>query len=261
MPVDPHTAADPGRAGRSGGEPPGRRDALVNLLRASSEPRTILSLAEELGVHANTVRFHLDVLLRTGQVEQVLGKRTGPGRPPVLFRATHRMDPAGPTNYRLLASILTDHLASSADPTTTATELGQSWGPHLVDVPAADASAKARSRSTQVSPRMRRGEALTQMTSVLTDLGFAPEPPAGPRASTIRLRHCPFLDLVTGADMGDGYGEVICSLHLGLMQGALASLHASVTVERLDPFVEPDLCIARLAPVGATGHGGKRRRE
>lgn len=243
MPPD----SPPGRRG-SGGDLPGRREALVNLLRTSPEPRTILSLAEELGVHANTVRFHLDVLLRSGQVEQVLGDRTGPGRPPVLFRATHRMDPAGPTNYRLLATVLTDHLAtSSPDPAAAAAELGRSWGPHLVDVPTTDRGPKARSRPT----RPRRGEALTRLTGVLTDLGFAPEPP-GSRQSTIRLHHCPFLGLVTGADngdrTGDGYGSVICSLHLGLMQGALAALQAPVSVDRLDPFVEPDLCVAHVAP-------------
>jgi predicted ArsR family transcriptional regulator len=40
--------------------------------------------------------------------------------------------------------------------------------------------------------------------------------------------------------------DVICSLHLGLMRGALARMRAPVTADRLDPFVEPTLCVARL---------------
>jgi hypothetical protein len=31
------------------------------------------------------------------------------------------------------------------------------------------------------------------------------------------------------------------------MQGVMAQLNGPVTVDRLDPFVEPDLCVARLA--------------
>ena len=36
-------------------------------------------------------------------------------------------------------------------------------------------------------------------------------------------------------------------MHLGLMQGALTAMRAPITVDRLDPFVEPDLCVAHLA--------------
>jgi predicted ArsR family transcriptional regulator len=40
---------------------------------------------------------------------------------------------------------------------------------------------------------------------------------------------------------------VICALHLGLMRGALARMRAPVSVDRLDPFVEPSLCVAHLS--------------
>ena len=77
---------------------------------------------------------------------------------------------------------------------------------------------------------------------LLAELGFEPEPADGRRTREIRLRHCPFQNLA------EQHGEVICSVHLGLMQGALTAMRAPVTVDRLDPFVEPDLCVARLAP-------------
>jgi predicted ArsR family transcriptional regulator len=233
-------AVDPG----TGSSPAGRRGRILQLLRESTAPRSIQSLADELGVHVNTVRFHLDALVGSGRVEQVAVDPVGPGRPPALFRATHRMDPAGPTNYRLLATMLTGYLVSnSPDPTAAALDVGRAWGPRLLGL--------------QASPRSRVGKsaAVRRLIAVLGELGFEPEPPSsGPGNSSIRLRHCPFLDLVAAEENLAGAGEnrtgrVICSLHLGLMQGALDAMGSPVAVDRLDPFAEPDLCVAHLGPV------------
>lgn len=223
-----------------------RRDEVLKMLRESPEPRTIVDLAEELGVHPNTVRFHLETLTAMGRVERIVGATGGLGRPPVKYLATAGMNPEGPTNYRFLATVLTSQFAyTSQDPADDARRLGHDWSQALV--PPTRPSAK----STQ-KPATPRGTAVRQVVSVLADLGFAPEP-VGPRSAQIRLRHCPFLDLVPENS------EVICSLHLGLMQGAFAALNGPVTVDRLDPFVEPDLCVARLAPVGAPGTRKPRR--
>ena len=40
------------------------------------------------------------------------------------------------------------------------------------------------------------------------------------------------------------------------MLGALARMRAPVTADRLDPFVEPSLCVARLT---ARNHPGERQ--
>ncbi|SBS74069.1 putative transcriptional regulator [uncultured Mycobacterium sp.] len=208
---------------------PGRRDVVMQLLRASTVPRSITSVADELGVHPNTVRFHIGALQRAGRVEQVLGDSVGRGRPPILFRASRRMDPTGPTNYRLLASILTDYVARSPDAAGIAAQLGRSTSPALVP-------------SAQQGRAPSKSRAVTELVDLLADLGFEPEPAGGPRTQEIRLRHCPFQNLA------EQHGEVICSVHLGLMQGALTAMRAPVTVDRLDPFVEPDLCVAHLAP-------------
>lgn len=223
--------------------PSARREQVLQALRASPRPRTIASLAEQLHVHPNTVRFHLAALHRAGQVDQSFGETTNPGRPPILFRATRTMAPDGPTNYQLLATILTSHLAgASPDPTHIAIDLGRAWGPRLVE------PAPARPGRTR-PPRI---EALNRLTHMLSDLGFAPEAPHWTRDSTIRLRHCPFLTIVGDPISENGHpgqrGNVICSLHLGVMQGALAAMDSPVTVDRLDPFAEPDRCVAHLAP-------------
>lgn len=209
--------------------PPGRRDVILQMLRVSAEPRSISNVADELGVHPNTVRFHIDGLLRAGRVEQVLGDSAGPGRPPVLFRASRRMDPTGPTNYQLLASILTRYVAADPDAAAIAAQLGRSTSAALVT-----SSGRRRAPS--------KTQAVKELVELLADLGFEPEPAEGPRTREIRLRHCPFQNLA------EQHGEVVCSVHLGLMQGALTAMRAPVAVNRLDPFVEPDLCVARLAP-------------
>ena len=58
----------------------------------------------------------------------------------------------------------------------------------------------------------------------------------------IRLRHCPFLELA------EPHRDLVCPVHLGLMQGALAELRAPVTVSALIPFAETTACLAHLAP-------------
>ncbi|MCV7278484.1 helix-turn-helix domain-containing protein [Mycolicibacterium flavescens] len=211
---------------------PGRRELILRLLRDSPRPRSIAEIAEEMDVHPNTVRFHLDGLVRAERVEQLISESTGPGRPPVLFRASHRMDPAGPTNYRLIAKILADHFVTTAGkPSEAAAELGRSWAPSLVE----HRHGRAPTRS----------ESLAALVELLDKLGFEPEPLPDRRVTQIRLRHCPFHELV------EDHGTVMCALHLGLMQGALTGMRGPVTVDRLDPLVKPDLCVARVASASA----------
>lgn len=201
-----------------------RRTDVLDILRAAPDPMTINQIADTLDVHPNTVRFHLDTLTQTGQVERVEPSEHGPGRPPQLFRAVRRMDPAGPTQYRMLAEILTNGLSDEAGSPAKALELGRAWG-RKIKPSAADPT-----------------EALV---ALLDELGFAP---GTPDDDQISLRHCPFHGLAQTRS------EVICPIHLGLMQGALQGWQAPLSVQRLDAFVEPDLCVAHLgAKVSARG--------
>ena len=226
-----HVASD--SVPRGSDETPDRRTLILTMLRESARPVSISDIADRLGVHQNTVRFHLDALISAGRVERTLGDPAGPGRPPMLFRMRREMDRNGPSNYRLLAEILTSNLAAmAADPATAATALGRTWGASLADQPIARATAS-------------KGEAVTRVVGLLDRLGFEPERDGGSRTRQIRLRHCPFLDLI------DKHADVLCPLHLGLMQGAMKALTTSVTVSHLQPFVEPDLCVAHLTSAGA----------
>ncbi|HEY7054237.1 MAG TPA: helix-turn-helix domain-containing protein [Mycobacterium sp.] len=202
-----------------------RRFDVLRALKAAPDPMSITAIADELGVHPNTVRFHLDTLLDNGLVEQVEPDHRRPGRPPQLFRAVRRMNPGGPRRYKLLAEVLSLGYSAEPNPSAKALEAGRAWGRRLkkpeahTDAPAADAS-------------------ITQLVDALDELGFAPERQGDVH---IGLRHCPFLELAEHSS------TVVCPVHLGLMQGALQNWAAPVTVDRLEAFVEPDLCLAHLS--------------
>jgi predicted ArsR family transcriptional regulator len=205
------------------------------LLRSSPAPMSIVAIAEELGVHPNTVRFHLDSLVADGQVEQVEHGRKGPGRPPLMFQAVRQMDRGGVRHYRVLAEILSTALAAERNPRAKAMAAGRAWGREL------------DSRPESPPPAASAEDAIDKLVEALDELGFAPERRTSNGEQQVGLRHCPFLELA------ETRASVVCPIHLGLMQGALETWAAPVSVDRLDAFVEPDLCLAHITPAGADG--------
>jgi predicted ArsR family transcriptional regulator len=135
------------------------------------------------------------------------------------------MDRSGPRRYELLAGVLVRGLAATRDGSRRAAELGRDWGRQLVGADDRAGSADA---------------ATDRLLGLLDDLGFAPERRTVDDQTQIGLRHCPFLELA------EHQREVVCPVHLGLMQGAMERLSDEVTVTSLEPFVEPDLCLTRL---------------
>lgn len=188
---------------------------------------SIAAITKMLDVHPNTVRFHLGALVTDGRVERVEPDRKRPGRPPQMFRAIAQMDRNGPHRYRLLAEILAITLASGSDPSGKAQAAGRTWGLQFKMI---------------VPPGKKAGinESIDHLVGVLDRFGFAPERRKSGAAQQIGLRHCPFLELA------EARREIVCPIHLGLMQGVLESPATPVAVDRLDAFVEPDLCLAHL---------------
>jgi predicted ArsR family transcriptional regulator len=214
-----------------------RRQALLEALRGSDAPLGVTELAERLGIHPNTVRFHLDALIAQGLVDRRLEAPTGRGRPRTVHTPHPGMNRGGRRQYQLLAKILLGQLATKPDAGAAAEAAGRSWGGYLVEnIPP--------SREPDVP------EATQRLNAMMTDLGFAPEPD-GDAAERIRLRHCPFLELA------EEYSSTLCPLHLGLMRGALTEIRAPIAATHLEPFAEPDACIVHLAPARSTGVGAR----
>lgn len=202
-----------------------RREEVLRALKDAAEPLSIAEIADRLAVHPNTVRFHLDKLVERGQAERGRAERRAPGRPAQLFQAVRGMDPGGRRRYRLLAEALARALDEVPDSETRAVEAGREWG---------------RSASEN-APAPEADDTVERLAALLDELGFAPELHGGDR-TRIGLRHCPFLELASSGS------PTACRVHLGLMQGALEAWEAPVVVDRLEAFVEPDLCLAHTAP-------------
>lgn len=217
-----------------------RRQALLEALRASDAPLGVTELAERLGIHANTVRFHLDALVAQGQVDRRLEEPNGRGRPRTVYTPHPGMDRGGQRQYQLLAKILLGKLTASPNAGAAAKTAGRNWGGYLIEhIPPSHQPTVA--------------EATQRLSAMMTDLGFAPEPDGA--ADRIRLRHCPFLELA------EEYSSTLCPLHLGLMQGALTEIRAPITATSLEPFAEPDACIVHLSTTRGSGVRPRQRRN
>lgn len=224
------TWPDPGTAPELGES----RAQMLATLRCADTPLTVGAVADRVGLHPNTARFHLDALVEAGLAGRETEEREQPGRPRVLYSA--RAEDSGVRSYRLLAQILSGYLAAAMPrPSEAAIEAGHAWGRYLAERP----------------PPFRRldtAAAVAQLVRVLDAIGFAPEAVTTGSERQVLLRHCPF------REVAEEHAEVACSVHLGLMRGLLGELDAPVAAERLDPFVEPGLCVAHLVTPPETSH-------
>jgi predicted ArsR family transcriptional regulator len=198
------------------------RARILRTLAEARGPLDAHELAARVGLHPNTVRWHLGVLADAGFVSSSTEPRTRPGRPRVVFTATEE-EAEGREDYRLLAAILAGSLSGTETGAAVAEQAGKAWGRFLVERPRPFA-------------RLSAGDAADQVVRLLDEHGFEPERENG----DVLMRRCPFRDLA------EQHGDVVCAVHLGLIRGALAEIGAPVTATRLEPFVEPGLCRARL---------------
>ena len=212
------------------GAPLGQSRAhVLDLLRAAGSPAGVRDIADQEGLHPNTARFHLDALVDAGLATRAPKERTTPGRPSMAYRAVAGGETMGRRRYRLLAEMLTSLIAGMLPkPGEAAGEAGREWGRYLTEPP-------------PPYQRLDAGEAVERLTATMAEIGFAPEAVADGTQYQLRLRQCPF------REVAENHQDVVCQLHLGLMQGALAQMRAPVTADRLQPFAEPSLCIAYLA--------------
>ncbi len=197
---------------------------------AAADGMTAAQLAEVLGLHVTTVRFHLDQLVAAGLVTAEFTKRFGVGRPRKVYAvAPGSLDEASP---HPALQILSELLADSFGTDVTPSEAGVRWARQ--HVPADD-----------TGPAESAGQWLTKvgrMIDVLHDWGYTPDLSTsdGGRTCRIDLVSCPFLELARSNP------AVVCGIHRGLITGAMEQLGERQTQISLEPFVEPGLCQAEV---------------
>ena len=107
------------------------RRRLLKLLRRSDTPMDVYQLADTTGLHITTIRFHLDLLTKAGQVTVQKTPRTTRGRPRTVYTA--RTEETPPDGYRPLAALLAAHLGPT--PRTRrrrAEKVGRDWAATLI---------------------------------------------------------------------------------------------------------------------------------
>ena len=148
-----------GRGPREGAS----RLRVLQALQAADQGLGVRELAADVGLHTNTVRMHLDRLVAEGLVRRQAQDRSEPGRPPLTFTAVASGFHGDRRAYRLLAEMLASFVAEKVpDSRTAAIETGRMWGHFLTERPGPYRRAD-RQRSLDV------------LTTILDDIGFAPE--------------------------------------------------------------------------------------
>lgn len=208
------------------------RTAVLDLLRSRARPMGVVEVAEHVGLHQNTVRSHLDLLVDSGFAIRRSEAPRGPGRPRVVYEAT--AVPDGEHNYRLLAEVLAQHLVATTErPGEAAVNAGRSWARSTGKREDGDDG-----NGTAGGLPVSEDAAIAAVVRMLGDSGFAPELSAD--GTSLNLHRCPFRELAVS------HPDVVCGAHLGIIQGALAELGDMVSATRLLPFVTPGLCVATL---------------
>jgi predicted ArsR family transcriptional regulator len=159
----------------------------------------------------------------------------------MAYRAVDGGGPAGQRRYRLLAEMLTSLITGvMPGPGEAAVQAGQEWGRYLTEQPAPYQRSDA-------------AQAIERLSATLAELGFGPETAAEEGSYQFRLHQCPF------REVAEAHQDVVCGLHLGIMQGVLAQLRAPLSADRLQPFAEPGVCIAHLGTGRDQAPHGQRR--
>lgn len=206
---------------------------LFDLIQDADHPLDIPGMAEAVGLHPNTVRSHLRRLELVGLVVSEIEARTTRGRPKVLFRpGPEAQDMAhGARSYKLLATMLAGFInAGLPDPEAGAEAAGRSWGAYL----------SAEFRPYPGDP-VDLPAAAGMVERMMDHLGFEPEVTQTEDGVDLLLHHCPFRDIASR------YPQTVCSLHLGILKGALSDVKSGTEATALLPFVTPNLCVAHLA--------------
>ncbi len=192
------------------------RALILRMIEEAGAPLNVEDLTERTGLHANTVRGHLDILLATNVISREPHSTTSRGRPRWLYAMT-----SGHTSpYQQLAEVLASELSRIGD--DTAARVADLWANLLPPLHAAQNS----------------DEAVAEAAAALEQLGFSTS--VNPSGDAITVTDCPYSALVEA-------NPVICDIHASLVARVFAQIGQPVTLDSMDVWVRPGLCVAHLS--------------
>jgi predicted ArsR family transcriptional regulator len=201
------------------------RYAIYLELARSPRPLATADIAESLGLHANSVRPHLERMRDVGLLEVGTHVATGVGRPHHVYWLAPNAPALGlePPASAMLARLLV-HLAAAAGASgDEAAEIGRFQG-------ASDAAEHADAPSC-----------LEALVTQLDALGFDPvvDGTEDGETAVIAFTHCPFRELA------EAFPELVCSLHRGMVEGFVAAMGDAV-LDDFHPLVHRQPCQVAL---------------
>ena len=197
---------------RDRGKSADSRQQILAIVRQYDQPVGVEQLCALTGLHANTVRGHLEVLLAAGDVHRQPGPKRGRGRPPLLYSA----GPGEDSVYAEVTRALSEQLGAAA-------------GADVIDAAATRWAEMVDRRTPAETP----DEAVEQAAEVLSRLGF--EATVSPVGDEIVVHTCPYLALVREE-------PVICDIHTALLDEVFPALGPNCTRFR-------DGCVPASRPV------------
>jgi predicted ArsR family transcriptional regulator len=206
------------------------QQAVLAALQDQPDLVEVEALARHMGRHPNTLREHLSVLLDAGLVVRHAAPSDGRGRPRWLYGTAE--PPAVDENAELAAALAWRLAHRARDPLAATRDVSRHWARQIV-------TRQGLARQ----PTARAGRA--QVVAVLDDLGYAPEPDE--RLDRVALTRCPLLQVANDVP------EVVCNVHLGLVEELLEVSGADSTRASLTPFAAPGRCALRLMAPRADG--------
>jgi predicted ArsR family transcriptional regulator len=174
------------------------RYAIYLELARAPRPLATAEIAETLGLHANTVRPHLERMREVGLLDVVTDTQGAVGRPQHRYSLAADAPSLGfePPAFPVLARMLLRMAASAR-------------------VPAAEAVEAGREQGTTAARQRTAGSCAEALTYELAALGFDPESVVDDDGATIAFTRCPFRELA------EANPDLVCSLHRGLVEGFL----------------------------------------
>lgn len=191
------------------------RVEILHLVQDHPE-RTIAELVASTGLHPNTVREHLQRLIDDGYVVAATEHRTTRGRPRVLYSAADGVVARSAVQRRRVrAAAERGDLMRRVIP-----------GP----VPELDTAA------------LHQIDALVED---LVDAGF--DPLVDEDELTVELTPC------AHASAQAAHREVLCSVHLGIMQSVLSAATGPLSVDGMRSSCDPRECVVQLLHASERG--------
>ncbi|SIT68955.1 ArsR family transcriptional regulator [Microbacterium sp. RU33B] len=186
------------------------RVEILHLLQDRPQ-RTIAELCEATGLHANTIREHLQRLIDGGYVVPQTERRTTRGRPRVLYSAAGTGAGSSPVARRKVAEA-----ARRGDLMRRVLRVGNG-GPLAPD-------------------------AVHQLDALVEDLSAAGfDPLVDEDELTVDLTPC-----THAAADDEGRRSMRCAVHLNLMQSVLAEAGGPLAVDGMRPSCDPTQCVVQL---------------